>query len=234
MSYLCTPDPLSDGPLRVSSSILVVEDDTLLAESLEDLLEEEGYRVTLAVNGEEALERTYENLYDLYLVDINLPLLDGITLLKELRNADDTTPAIFLTSYAKKEKLKESFASGGDDYITKPFDNEELLLRIDALLRRTMGNVPEKIGDFVVEKTNMQISYKEKLLVLSKKEYELLLLFLQNANKTLSKEKIIDAIWSRSEGGSEGALRVYINRLKQHVPELRIENVLGVGYRFVS
>ena len=219
--------------MKASSSILVIEDDTLLAESLEDLLEEEGYNVTLAVNGEEALERTYKNAYDLYLLDINLPLIDGITLLKELRSADDTTPAIFLTSHTKQEKLKEGFLSGGDDYITKPFDNEELLLRIKALLRRTHPAVPTHIGNFSIDEPSMQISYKGAVLELSKKEYEFLLLFLQHAEKTLPKERIIDAIWGRSQNGSEGAIRVYINRLKQHIPELHIENIRGIGYRFV-
>ncbi len=218
----------------MSNSILLIEDDTLLAESVQDLLEEEGYSVTHAVNGEEALELTYEQNFDLYLVDINLPLLDGITLLQELRNADDTTPAIFLTSHTKKEKLKEGFASGGDDYITKPFDNEELLLRIEALLRRTRSPLPSQIGDFEIDTNSMQISYQNIPLKLSKKEYELLLLFLQNANKTLPKEHIIDAIWGYGESGSEGAIRVYINRLKQHISDLNIENIRGIGYRFVS
>ena len=218
----------------MSSSILLIEDDTLLAESVQDLLEEEGYNVTHAINGEEALEQTYEDSFDLYLIDINLPLLDGITLLQELRAADDTTPAIFLTSHSKKEKLKEGFSSGGDDYITKPFDNEELLLRIEALLRRTRPTLPTQVGDFTIDETSMQIYYKEKSLELSKKEYELLLFFLRNSNKTLPKEQIIDAVWGRSESGSEGAIRVYINRLKQHIPELKIENIRGIGYRFVS
>ena len=218
----------------MSSSILLIEDDTLLAESLEDLLEEEGYTVTCAVNGEEALDLIYEQNFDLYLVDINLPLLDGITLLQELRAANDTTPAIFLTSHTKKEKLKEGFASGGDDYITKPFDNEELLLRIEALLRRTRPNIPRSIGDFEIDENSMQISYKNTPLELSKKEYELLMLFLQNANKTLPKEHIIDAVWGYGDGGSEGAIRVYINRLKQHIEGLQIENIRGIGYRFVS
>ena len=217
-----------------SSSILIVEDDALLAETLEDLLEEEGYEVILAVNGEEALERTYDHSFNLYLIDINLPLLDGITLLKELRDADDTTPAIFLTSHTKKEKLKEGFASGGDDYITKPFDNEELLLRIEALLRRTQQILPKQIGDFSIDESSMQILYKNKTLELSKKEYELLLLLLQNIGKIVPKEQIIDTVWERSESGSEGAIRVYINRLKQHVPQLKIENIRGIGYRLVS
>ncbi len=215
----------------MSSSILVVEDDTLLAQTLEDLLEEEGYSVTLAVNGEEALEKTFQRRFDLYLLDINLPLLDGITLLKELREAADTTPAIFLTSHAKEQKLKEGFLSGGDDYITKPFENEELLLRIEALLRRTQKDIPEQIGDFTL--AGGEILFQNKPLALSKKEYEFLLLFLQNAGKILQKEQIIDTIWDHSESGSEGAIRVYINRLKKHLPNIRIENIRGIGYKLV-
>ena len=215
----------------MSNKILIVEDDPLFGESLEDLLEEEGYVVTLAINGEEALERTFEEEFDLYLLDINLPLLDGITLLKELRKAEDTTPAIFLTSHSKKEKLKTSFESGGDDFLTKPFENEELLLRIEALLRRTKPNTPKTIGDFQIDKG--EISYKGSVLELSKKEYDLLVLFLQNANKTLPKEYIIETIWEMGESGSEGAIRVYINRLKKHIEDISIENIRGIGYKLV-
>ena len=215
----------------MSSKILVVEDDTLLAQTLEDLLEDEGYEVTLAVNGEEALEKTFDANFDLYLLDINLPLLDGISLLKELRDASDTTPAIFLTSHSKKEKLRESFLHGGDDFLTKPFESDELLLRIEAILRRTKTNPARVVGDFAIEKG--EIFYKDKPLNLSKKEYDLLSLFLNNANKTLTKEYIIDTIWASGEAGSEGAIRVYINRIKKHLPHITIENARGIGYKLV-
>ncbi len=215
----------------MSSSILVVEDDALLAQTLEDLLQEEGYTVELAINGEEALEKTFHTRFDLYLLDINLPLLDGTTLLKELRRANDATPAIFLTSYSKQEKLKESFHSGGDDFLTKPFENDELLLRIEAILRRMKNDAPKTVGDFTIEKG--EILYKNKSLGLSKKEYELLLLFLNNTGKTLPKEYIIDTIWANGESGSEGAIRVYINRLKKHLPVIEIENIRGIGYKLV-
>ncbi len=215
----------------MSSKILVVEDDTLLSQTLEDLLEEEGYEVTLAINGEEALEKTFNERFSLYLLDINLPLLDGVTLLKELRGAQDTTPAIFLTSHKKEEKLKEGFLVGGDDYITKPFENEELLLRIQALLRRTQQKAPKQVGDFTIE--NGEILFRNEPLELSKKEYDLLSLFLQNANKALPKEHIIETIWNTSESGSEGAIRVYINRLKKHLPQITIENIRGIGYKLV-
>ena len=216
-----------------NSSILLVEDDTLLCESLADMLEEEGYSVSSAVNGEEALELTFHNRYDLYILDINLPLLDGLTLLRELRQAGDETPAIFLTSHSKEEKLKEGFLSGGDDYITKPFENEELLLRIHALLRRSLAKVPSSVGDFLIDTDAMQISYKNTPLQLSKTEYNLLLCLLRHAGKPVSKEQIIEEVWHDASSGSDGVIRVYINRLKQYIPDVSIENIRGIGYKLV-
>ncbi len=221
-----------DGQLRALSKILVVEDDKLLLETLQDLLEDEGYEVVCAINGDEALDACYNKKFDLYLLDINLPLLDGLTLLKELRSANDTTPAIFLTSHKEKEKLKEGFLNGADDYITKPFDNEELLLRIAALLSRTKPK-SFNIGDFTIDHEHMQVLYKNEPLPLSKKEFDLLVLLLNHANKPVPKEQILEELWGVGEDGSEGAIRVYINRLKQLLPEVAFENIRGIGYRVV-
>ena len=215
------------------NNILIVEDDPLLAETLEDLLQEEGYSVTHAINGEAALDILYKEKFSLYLLDINLPLIDGITLLKELRQAQDETPAIFLTSHQEKAKLQEGFLSGGDDYITKPFDTDELLLRIEALLRRNGLKAKQQIGDFILNEKSMQITYKDTSLELSKKEYILLRLLLLHVNQTVLKEVILDELWSISQKSSEGALRVYINRLKQLLPEVSIENIRGIGYKLV-
>ena len=214
----------------MSNKILLLEDDSLLAESLLDLLEDD-FDVLHAINGEVALDMIYNEKFDLYLFDINVPLIDGISLLKELRQADDLTPAIFLTSY--KDKLKEGFLSGGDDYITKPFDTDELLLRLHAVLKRVKPSDVFKVGDFIINPKNMLITYKNEELRLSKKEFELLSLFLTNVNKPLSKETIIEELWQLNEGGSDGALRVYINRLKHLIPDLKIENLRGIGYKLV-
>jgi DNA-binding response OmpR family regulator len=217
----------------MSNKILLVEDDILLSESIEDLLEDEGYKVTTATNGENALDYTYKEKFDLYLLDINIPLINGLEVLKSLREANDNTPAIFLTSHKEKEKLKEGFLSGGDDYITKPFDNDELLLRIEALLRRVKPKNDFIVGDYVLKTKQMCILYKNQELKLSKKEYELLSLFLQNTNQLIPKELIIDELWSNTQTGSDGAIRVYINRIKQLIPEINIENIRGIGYKFV-
>lgn len=216
------------------SRVLLLEDDLLFAESLVDLLEENGFEVVHATNGQSALEKTFSQRFDLYLLDINVPLIDGNTLLQELRDAKDTTPAIFVTSHKDKEMLKKSFLCGADDFITKPFDNEELLLRISALLKRAKSDNVSCVGLLCNDALHKRFLYNNQELELSKKEYELLLLLVKHVNATVPKEMILDALWSSSEGGSEGALRVYINRIKGLLPQLNIENIRGIGYKLVS
>lgn len=216
------------------SKVLFLEDDPLFADTLVDLLEESGFEVVHVPNGQSALDKTFTQKFDLYLLDINVPLIDGLTLLKELRESNDNTPAIFLTSHKDKEVLKKSFISGGDDFLTKPFDSDELLLRMSALLKRVKCDISLSVGLLSNDDVHKRISYNNEELDLSKKEYELLLLLMKHANNTVPKEMILDELWSSSEGGSDGALRVYINRIKQLIPQMSIENVRGIGYKLVS
>ncbi|MBW6488426.1 response regulator transcription factor [Sulfurimonas sp.] len=216
------------------SKILLLEDDPLFADTLVDLLEESGFEVEHVPNGQSALDKTFTQKFDLYLLDINVPLIDGLTLLKELRESNDNTPAIFLTSHKDKEVLKKSFKSGGDDFLTKPFDSDELLLRMSALLKRAKCDISLSVGLLSNDNVHKRISYNNEELDLSKKEYELLLLLMRHANNTVPKEMIQSELWSSSEGGSDGALRVYINRIKQLIPQISIENVRGIGYKLVS
>lgn len=222
------------GQSRVLSKILLLEDDLLFGETVVDLLEDEGYSVSLYTNGQDALNATYESKFDLYLLDINVPIIKGTTLLHDLRDAADRTPAIFLTSHKDKEMLKEGFLSGADDYLTKPFDTDEFLLRVQALLKRTQVDSIENVGKLSHDRVHKSIMYDSVMLELSKKEYELLLLLMKHINSVVPKELIIDELWSSSDGGSEGAIRVYINRLKQLLPEMSIENIRSVGYKLVS
>ncbi|MDP1784659.1 MAG: response regulator, partial [Sulfuricurvum sp.] len=117
----------------MSTNILLLEDDLLFGESIQDFLEEEGYVVTLCRNGHEALEVTYAAKFDLYLLDINVPLMNGLSLLGLLRKAEDQTPALFLTSHSDMETLTQAYENGADDYLKKPFDIQELTVRIRAL-----------------------------------------------------------------------------------------------------
>lgn len=225
---------LLTGQSEALSRVLLLEDDPLFADTLVDLLQESGFEVVHVPNGQSALDKTFTQKFDLYLLDINVPLIDGITLLKELRDSNDNTPAIFLTSHKDKEMLKKSFMSGADDFLTKPFDTDELLLRINALLKRFQSEGALCIGLLCSDDIHKRISYNKEELDLSKKEYELLLLLMKHANNTVPKEMILNELWSSSEGGSDGALRVYINRIKQLVPQINIENVRGIGYKLVS
>ncbi len=218
----------------MSYNILLLEDDLLFGETLQDFLEESDCIVTHCRNGEEALEMTYENRFDLYLLDINVPLVDGLTLLSELRSANDSTPAIYLTSYTDKETLARAFENGADDYLKKPFDMDELILRINALMRRTKGKSKLCVKELCVDDKHKRVTYKDKEIRLAAKEYQLLKLFLNNVNEVVTKEMILESLWNSSESVSDGAIRVYINRLKQELSDFSIENIRGVGYRFVS
>jgi DNA-binding response OmpR family regulator len=222
------------GRLRVSIKILLLEDDQLFAETLTDLLEESGFEVIHVPNGQDALDATFDKKFDIYLLDINVPLLSGITLLKELRDSNDNTPTIFLTSHKDKEMLKNGFLSGADDYITKPFDSDELLLRIEALLRRTKANKAKCVKLLCHDEVHQRFFYDSVEMDLSKKEYELLLLLMRHADNAVPKELILDELWSSSESGSDGAIRVYINRIKQLLPQMEIQNIRGIGYKLVS
>lgn len=215
------------------AAVLLLEDDLLLGETLGDLLEDEGYTVRLCRNGQEAMDATFEGKFDLYLLDINVPQINGLTLLCELRGAQDNTPAIFLTSHAQKETRREGFASGADDYVTKPFDNDELLWRIEALLRRSGKQMPCE-GRFCIDDEHHTILFDGQALAQTRKEYELLVLLIEHQGKTVTKAMIESVLWPTGEEGSDGAVRVYINRIKQQIGAEMVENIRGVGYRLVS
>jgi DNA-binding response OmpR family regulator len=219
----------------VSIKLLLLEDDLLFGESIQDFLEEEGFVVQLCRNGQEALNATFESRYDIYLLDINVPLIDGLSLLKELRGSLDETPAIYLTSHKDATVLREAYENGADDYLKKPFDTDELLLRIHALLRRRgVLNNRYCAGELYLDTYHKSIVLEGREIIFSPKEYLLMALLIQNAGEVVTKEMMMDALWSASETISEGAIRVYINRLKQEIGNERILNVRGMGYRLVS
>jgi DNA-binding response OmpR family regulator len=218
----------------VSTKILLLEDDLLFGESIMDLLEEEGFEMIHCRNGQEALDETYKNHFDLYLLDINVPLIDGLSLLKELRRANDTTPTIYLTSHQEIETLSQAFEIGADDYLKKPFNTDELLVRIHALLRRSKGKNRLCIGELCLDELHKCILIGGKEIPFSLKEYQLMSLFIRNAGEIVTKGMIMDTLWSPSEMISDGAIRVYVNRLKQEIGSESIVNIRGVGYRLVS
>jgi len=214
--------------------ILLLEDDILFAQSLEDFLEEEGYEVSIVHNPQQALELTFENKFDLYLLDINLPIMSGIEFLDELRQSGDETPAIFLTSYQDKEVMKEGFLTGCDDYLKKPVDLDELSLRIISLMKRYKGEKKQCINSICIDIEQKRVFKEGEVVEVTPREFELIALFFRNKDKLVTKEMIMDALWSSGEEGSEGAVRVYINRLKKVLDAEALKNIRGLGYRYES
>ncbi len=212
--------------------ILLLEDDKLYSETLKDFLEEEGFEVEAVYDPYSAYDLVYENSYDLYLFDINLPFEDGISALENLRKAHDTTPAIFITSRDDKESLLDGFQAGADDYIKKPVDLDELLMRIKALMKRSQKSKIVRLGDYELNIDKRDLFLNGEPLHIGLKPFALLEFFVMNNGKALRYEEIYSALWSNQEA-SNGALRVYIAKLKKYFPKA-IETLRGYGYKFES
>ncbi len=212
------------------SKILLLEDDEVLSETLVELLEAEGFEVALVSEGEMALEATFENRYDLFLLDINVPYLNGFELLKSLRQSGDKTPTIFITALTDISSLSKGFEVGADDYIKKPFDFDELLVRIKALLKKQFSTYANEIslGSFKFDIEKEELYNEHKFIPLPPVELQITKVLFQNLNKTLKKEFLLEMLSSDGES-SEGALRVHINKLRKI--GLPIETVKGIGYR---
>ena len=217
----------------MSVKILLLEDDKLFNETLQDFLEEEGFILDYALDPYTALELSYKHVYDLYLFDVNLPYESGFDLLAKLRQSGDTTPTIFLTSRNDKASLTQGFESGADDYMKKPIDLDELLLRIAALLRRQVRNEKIIIGDYSLDILSKTLFLEDKSLEVTKKAVELLVLLLQSKGEVVSTDEIKNRLWAAGQNASDGALRVYVTQLKKYFSE-HIVNVRGIGYKWVA
>ncbi|QIR76146.1 response regulator transcription factor [Sulfurospirillum diekertiae] len=219
----------------MSYKILILEDNTLLLQTLEDFLGGHDYICTLVSSGKEALKQCYENKYDLYLLDVKVPDLSGFDFLKELRASGDRTPAIFVTSLSDQDSLTKGFMLGGDDYIKKPFDLGELLLRIKALLARAKGIVDDWLeidDEYKLNLARKRLFHNQEELDINLKDFELLYLLVKERGKVVTKEMIHERLWSSSEEINEGSIRVYINNLKKIFGKDSILNIRGIGYRF--
>ena len=212
--------------------ILLLEDDKLFNETLQDFLEEEGFFLDTALDPYSALELTYERNYDLYLFDVNLPYESGFDLLNKLRQSGDVTPTIFLTSRDDKASLTQGFETGADDYMKKPIDLDELLLRIQALLRRQVRKERMTIGEYNLDMVGKTLFHNNEELDVTKKAVELLVLLVQADGEVVSSDTIKNRLWAAGQNASDGSLRVYITQLKKYFPEV-IVNVRGVGYRWL-
>jgi DNA-binding response OmpR family regulator len=220
------------------AKILLLEDDLTLNETVAEFLEENDFDVTSAYDGEEASDIIYEQQFDLFLLDVNVPLLNGFELLKQKRNDGVNTPAIYITSLDSIDSLEDGYKSGCDDYIRKPFALKELLFRIETILKREFFH--ENSSKIKID-TNIEYDADSNLLFvdnkqvqLSSKESLLLKLFLQHKNEAVTHEVIYEHLWQYEETPSESSLRTYIKNLRKIIGKDRIVSIKKLGYRFTQ
>jgi DNA-binding response OmpR family regulator len=223
--------------------LLLVEDDEALRFIVKDNLEQYNYAVEVAENGEIALELFSQNKYDLILLDVMLPKVDGFQVAKTIRKTNEQIPIIFLTARSMTEDRIAGLTLGGDDYIPKPFSMEELLLKIKIFLKRsnaqpvasTTRSKSMIIGNFEFFPDDLTLSVNETSRTLTLKESELIRYFASNANKILSRNEILENIWGSDDYFLGRSLDVFISRLRKYFkpdPNIKITNLHGIGFRF--
>jgi DNA-binding response OmpR family regulator len=226
--------------------ILLVEDDPNLGLLLQDYLQLKGkFDVVLSTDGEDGLRAFNKQHFDLCILDVMMPKKDGFSLGKDIRKINENVPIIFATAKAMMEDKVSAYDLGGDDYITKPFRIEELLLRINALLKRVQARNPEgpgplptqfEIGDYTFDFTSQMIHYKGQNQKLSTKEAELLQLLCINKNAVLTREEALLSIWHDDNYFNGRSMDVFLSKLRKYLkedPKVEILNVHGKGYKLL-
>jgi DNA-binding response OmpR family regulator len=215
------------------AKILLLEDDALFNETLVDILEDCGFDVDATLHPQNALELCYENRYDLYILDVNLPYESGFEFLRNLRDSGDKTPAIFITSRDDKESLRDGFLAGCDDYMKKPIDLDELIFRTQAILKRELKQDSIIIDNYEIDCDSKLVYRDTQLVDIAPKAVAILLLLINSKHKVITTDEIEDSVWSSSKSPSSGTLRVYISQLNRYFDK-HIENIRGVGYRWID
>lgn len=216
--------------------ILYLEDDLNLSETVAEFLRDEGFEVICAYDGQEALELIYSSTFDMLLLDVSVPKINGFTLLRELRDAQIQTPAIYITSLNSINDLSSGYENGADDYIKKPFALRELLLRINALLKREYKAQTKTIHikegvEFDIYTNELILSGKK--IALNQKESLLLKLLLKNKNQAVTFETIYQSVWQYNQIHSYLSLRTYIKTLRKHIGKEHIISIKNIGYKLV-
>jgi DNA-binding response OmpR family regulator len=207
-----------------NAKILLLEDDEILGSTILEILQHSGYSVDLVKDGEKAAELSYENNYDLYIFDINVPEIDGIELLKDLRHAGDNTPTIYITALVDLDSITKAFDAGAEDYLKKPFFPKELLLRVDSRLKNDKQNIINYQSITYYPDTK-EVYKNGKIISLGTVQIRLFDSLMHNIGKLTLKESLLDLL----DQPSNTALRVAMAKLKQKL-EIDITNVRGQGY----
>ena len=230
--------------METKIKLLLAEDDSNLGSILQEYLTEKDYKVTLCEDGKEAFKQFKKEVYDICVFDVMMPLMDGFTLAKEVRFLNKNVPIVFLTAKAQKDDAIEGFVSGADDYITKPFSTEELLLRLKAILRRagnkTLTNMEQnefKIGKYKFDFNHQTLTINKKEQKLTSREAELLKLFCLNENSILDRNFALKTIWLDDNYFNGRSMDVYITKLRKYLkddPQIEIINVHGKGFKMLT
>lgn len=224
----------------MKAHLLYVEDDESLSFVTRDNLLLQGYEITHCADGKQALEEVQRQVFDLCILDVMLPEMDGFTLAQEIRAINPHVPIIFLSAKSMKEDKLHGLKIGGDDYITKPFSIEELILKIEIFLRRrNIQQAPSptqyRIGTYEFDYENLTLTGAEESRTLTQKEADLLRFFLDHPNQVIKRSAILEQLWGEDDYFMGRSLDVFISRLRKYLrndEELKIENIHGVGFRF--
>ncbi len=226
---------------KKKAHLFYVEDDESLGFVTKDNLELQGYEVTHCMDGKDAIDTVKTGSFDLCILDVMLPEVDGFTIAKEIRKYDKDVPIIFLTAKSLKEDKIHGLKIGADDYITKPFSIEELILKIEIFLKRSkVSHFKEeptnyRIGKFEFDYSNLKLSSdQDDSRTLTQREADLLRLFVQNQNEVMKRSFILENIWGEDDYFMGRSLDVFISRLRKYLKQdeaLKIENIHGVGFK---
>ena len=226
------------------NNILIVEDEPNLGKILQDYLKLKGYKITLAVDGEDGLSKFSKDNFDFIILDIMMPKKDGFSLAKDIREINIIVPILFLTAKNMKENIIKAFKLGADDYLTKPFSMEELILRIKAIQKRVtvdkVNPLPDKFvfSDFTFYHKENFLSIQDKSIKLTTKENELLKLFCLNINKKVNRKEALIKIWGDDSYYNARSMDVYIAKLRKHMKltdkNVKIMTLHGYGFKLFA
>ena len=223
------------------TKILLAEDDENLGELLKNYLHAKSFETDLFEDGEKAIEGFRQNHYDLCILDVMMPVKDGFAVAQEIRTLNKVVPVIFLTARSMKDDVLEGFKIGADDYITKPFNMDELLFRIEAILRRVKNDTPftpqiYTLGKYTFDTQKQLLQNSDTSYKLTTKESDLLKLLCDNANEILERNYALKTIWEDDNYFNARSMDVYITKLRKYFkdePEVEILNVHGRGFKLV-
>jgi DNA-binding response OmpR family regulator len=230
--------------MKKKTRVLLCEDDPNLGTLLKEYLIAKGFETDLATDGVEGLKAFRRSTYDFVILDVMMPLKDGFTVAREIREDDKHTPILFLTAKSMKEDTLEGFKAGGDDYLTKPFSMEELMARMNAILRRTSAlpdsadeAVQFNIGKYEFDYNKQKLSLDKDEIKLTTKENELLYLLCKNKNGIMERGYALKAIWGDDNYFNGRSMDVYIAKLRKHLKEdsaVEIINIHGRGFKLLA